>query len=355
MYVHHQKTHRSSTSIGSDKRRIPASSNPSAWPAGTYATPVYGEGYPAMYGTVWTSKGSTQNSCVQLFIEWSGQNSGLGGMCWRNARDNHDGFSAWQRVVAAGELDAKLDKPGGGNNTQVIQGDGSLILKETLQRLFLQGMVSGNPADGRSGSFNFSLNLYSGMGWISVNDGSGPDGNGWYGFVSIRHRGGSGDGNTYGHLLAMKRGSNRVWVKNYNNSTTGSGWQALAMANGDASQLIQGDGSLLNAPGYSNDNSLGARMLQTSRSNSNSSPVWFVVEGGDSSSTRYGYATAENAAAKLAVQPAFTNAFAAKGSKTTGGPSGTNTVLKVDDFSGYTLKLSSINVGGASHTHSVTI
>lgn len=56
-------------------------------------------------------------------------------------------------------------------------------------------------------------------------------------------------------------------------------------------------------------------MLQTSRSNSNSSPVWFVVEGGDSSSTRYGYATAEKAAEKLAVQPAFTDAFAAKGNK----------------------------------------
>jgi hypothetical protein len=338
-----------------------------------------------------------------------------------------DPDDAWQSSAGfkvRASINAKLDKPGGGNSNQLIQGDGGLIAKEALQRLFSQGMVSGNPADGRSGSMN-SLNLYSGMGWISVDDGSGPDGNGWYGFVSIRHRGGSGDGNKFGHLLAMKRGSNRVWVKNYDNSTTGSDWTELARLLPPVStpsdvMFDNGYETIIRTTWYGGNATIDSRkysvgqkvdvyyfpqgsswnnptltVIDVNGSSSVTNLVQFLSNnfpllvklvrtadtmtflwaqqagtlgggGGSGSGPVSWNDIADRPSIPLSINNGGTGAnsasdaraslgAAASGSKTMGTPSSTDTVLKVNSFNNYTLDLTSVNVGGASHTHSLTI
>ncbi|MGG3725172.1 hypothetical protein ABES20_14555, partial [Geobacillus stearothermophilus] len=78
---------------------IPSSSPPSAWPAGFVAGVVYNNGYPAVYGTIFSYKGTSGNSVVQLLQAWPGNDGGEASLYIRSARDTGaDVFGPWRKV-----------------------------------------------------------------------------------------------------------------------------------------------------------------------------------------------------------------------------------------------------------------
>lgn len=78
---------------------IPSSSPPSAWPVGFVAGIVYNNGYPVSYGTIFSYKGTSGNSCVQILQAWPGRDGGEAYLYIRSARDTGaDVFGPWRKV-----------------------------------------------------------------------------------------------------------------------------------------------------------------------------------------------------------------------------------------------------------------
>jgi len=78
---------------------IPSSSGPSAWPRGFAAGIVYNNGYPVSYGTIFSYKGTSGNSCVQILQTWPNTDGGDSQLFIRAARDvGTDVFGPWRRV-----------------------------------------------------------------------------------------------------------------------------------------------------------------------------------------------------------------------------------------------------------------
>ena len=78
---------------------IPSSSPPSAWPAGFVAGIVYNNGYPVSYGTIFSYKGTSGNSCVQLLQAWPDTDGGEAYLYIRSSRDTGaDMFGPWRKV-----------------------------------------------------------------------------------------------------------------------------------------------------------------------------------------------------------------------------------------------------------------
>lgn len=80
------------------KISIPSSSPPSAWPNGFVAGIVYNNGYPTPYGTIFSYKGATAASCVQLLQSWPGNDGGEAYLYVRSARDVTNMFGAWRKI-----------------------------------------------------------------------------------------------------------------------------------------------------------------------------------------------------------------------------------------------------------------
>jgi hypothetical protein len=81
------------------KINIPSSAPPSAWPVGFVAGIVYNNGYPVSYGTIFSYKGTTGNSCVQILQAWPGSDGGEAYLYIRSARDvGTDVFGPWRKV-----------------------------------------------------------------------------------------------------------------------------------------------------------------------------------------------------------------------------------------------------------------
>ena len=80
------------------KISIPSSSPPSAWPNGFVAGIVYQNGYPVPYGTIFSYKGTSEASCVQLLQSWPGNDGGEAYLYVRSARDVTDMFGAWRKI-----------------------------------------------------------------------------------------------------------------------------------------------------------------------------------------------------------------------------------------------------------------
>lgn len=80
------------------KISIPSSSPPSAWPNGFVAGIVYNNGYPVPYGTIFSYKGTSSASCVQLLQSWPGNDGGEAYLYVRSARDVTDMFGAWRKI-----------------------------------------------------------------------------------------------------------------------------------------------------------------------------------------------------------------------------------------------------------------
>lgn len=83
--------------IVGDRTSPYSSAAPSSWWGdGLYMSRVYNQDYPTAYGNVLSLDGSGRN---QIFAGWSGANAGSEGLWFRNKRDSHDGWSAWQRAL----------------------------------------------------------------------------------------------------------------------------------------------------------------------------------------------------------------------------------------------------------------
>jgi hypothetical protein len=78
---------------------ISSSSNPSAWPVGFVAGIVYNNGYPVNYGTIFSYKGTSGNSCVQILQAWPNTDGGEAYLYIRSSRDTGaDVFGPWRKV-----------------------------------------------------------------------------------------------------------------------------------------------------------------------------------------------------------------------------------------------------------------
>ena len=97
---------------------ISSSSNPSAWPVGFVAGIVYNNGYPVNYGTIFSYKGTSGNSCVQILQAWPNTDGGEAYLYIRSSRDNGaDVFGPWRKVWSENN-----DGAGSGLDADTLQG-----------------------------------------------------------------------------------------------------------------------------------------------------------------------------------------------------------------------------------------
>lgn len=97
---------------------ISSSSNPSAWPVGFVAGIVYNNGYPVNYGTIFSYKGTSGNSCVQILQAWPGTNGGEAYLYIRSSRDSGaDVFGPWRKVWSENN-----DGAGSGLDADMVDG-----------------------------------------------------------------------------------------------------------------------------------------------------------------------------------------------------------------------------------------
>jgi hypothetical protein len=97
---------------------ISSSSNPSAWPVGFVAGIVYNNGYPVNYGTIFSYKGTSGNSCVQILQAWPNTDGGEAYLYIRSSRDTGaDVFGPWRKVWSENN-----DGAGSGLDADKLQG-----------------------------------------------------------------------------------------------------------------------------------------------------------------------------------------------------------------------------------------
>jgi len=113
---------------------IPSSSPPSEWPNGFCVGRVYNNGYPVNYGSVFSYKGTSQRSCVQVLVAWPGTDGGESALYIRAARDiGSDLFGPWRKVWAENN-----DGSGSGLDADLLDGQhGSYYASKAYVELLL--------------------------------------------------------------------------------------------------------------------------------------------------------------------------------------------------------------------------
>lgn len=136
---------------------IPSSSGPSAWPVGFVAGVVYNNGYPVSYGTIFSYKGTSGNSCVQILQAWPGTDGGEAYLYIRSARDvGTDVFGPWRKVWSENN-----DGSGSGLDADLLDGqhasafasathnhDSSYVIKAGFSRMTVATTAPTSPATG---------------------------------------------------------------------------------------------------------------------------------------------------------------------------------------------------------------
>ncbi|WP_156940200.1 hypothetical protein [Caldanaerobius polysaccharolyticus] len=140
------------------KINIPSSSPPSAWPVGFVAGIVYNNGYPVTYGTIFSYKGTSGASCVQILQAWPGNDGGEAYLYIRSARDTGaDVFGPWRKVWSENN-----DGAGSGLDADTVDGIHA-------SSFWQANSVTVQPGNVPIGSKNNYVEGYNSQGWVLAN------------------------------------------------------------------------------------------------------------------------------------------------------------------------------------------
>ena len=287
--------------------------NPSV--SGLSMSQVYNNGYPTIYGNVITLNGQGKG---QFLVGWSGTSGATAPVYVRSKRDKGDAnWSSWAQFYTTANPQVNItgnaatatkwqttriiSLTGAITGSASIDGSGNININTTYATGNISNLdnryvnITGDTMTGDLGIRNGRSSIdgsvpYCGSSGINSKDltelanyktvlGAYTDKSGtWYALISVRHRNGQGDGNSYGLYLrsVLTASGNLMWGKQYGSSS----WQAerviLDSANYTSYTVTKTGSGASGTWGIGiSGNAATASKLTTTNAGSSTRPVYF--------------------------------------------------------------------------------